>query len=63
MAQALVPAASALMPTPAFDTVSQSRKRVETPGTSGTDPQTGGPQAGSLDTAGTGACATSAGGV
>ncbi|SPF53725.1 hypothetical protein SBA4_5810008 [Candidatus Sulfopaludibacter sp. SbA4] len=51
VAQALVPAASALMPTPAFDTVSQSRKRVET----------------SLDTAGTGPegtpCATSAGGV
>ncbi|SPF34760.1 exported hypothetical protein [Candidatus Sulfopaludibacter sp. SbA4] len=47
VAQPLVPAASALMPTPVFDTVSQPRKGVET----------------GLDTAGTSACATSAGGV
>jgi hypothetical protein len=51
VAQALLPAASALMPTLAFDTVSRPRKGVET----------------SLDTAGTGPegtpCATSAGGV
>src|SRR5450759_1433011 len=44
VAQALMPAASALMPTPAFDTVSPPRTGVET----------------SLDTAGTSACATSA---
>ncbi|SPF53697.1 hypothetical protein SBA4_5800006 [Candidatus Sulfopaludibacter sp. SbA4] len=47
VAQALVPAASALMPTPGFDTVSEPREGVET----------------SLDTAGTSACATSAGRV
>ncbi|SPF47085.1 hypothetical protein SBA4_3630019 [Candidatus Sulfopaludibacter sp. SbA4] len=47
MAQALVPAASALLPTPVFDTVPQPRTGVET----------------SLDTAGTSACATSPGGM
>src|ERR1017187_6541784 len=46
VAQALGPAASALMPTPAFDTVSSPPAGVET----------------SLDTAGTSACATSDGG-
>jgi hypothetical protein len=44
VAQALVPAASALMPTLEFDTMSQPRTGVET----------------SLDTAGRSACATSA---
>ena len=44
VAQALVPAASALMPTLAYDTMAQLRTGVET----------------SLDTAGTSACATSA---
>ncbi|SPE38645.1 hypothetical protein SBA6_910023 [Candidatus Sulfopaludibacter sp. SbA6] len=42
VAQALVPAASALMPTPAVETVAQPRTRVEM----------------SLDPAGTSACAT-----
>jgi hypothetical protein len=44
VAQALVPAASALMPTPACETLSQPWAGVEM----------------SLDTAGTSACATSA---
>jgi hypothetical protein len=44
VAQALLPAASALLPTPAFDDMSPPRKGVEM----------------SLDTAGTSACATSA---
>jgi hypothetical protein len=47
VAQALVPAASALLPTLACDTGSGPPTGVET----------------SLDTAGTSACATSAGGV
>jgi hypothetical protein len=44
VAQALMPAASALLPTPAFDDMSPPRKSVEM----------------SLDTAGMSACATSA---
>ena len=48
VAQALVPAASALLPTFRLDTLSPRRTGVETS---------------RLDTAGTSACATSAGGV
>jgi len=47
VAQALMPAASALLPTLAFDTLLRPRTGVET----------------SLDTAGKSACATPAGGV
>ncbi|SPF41526.1 hypothetical protein SBA4_2740009 [Candidatus Sulfopaludibacter sp. SbA4] len=65
VAQALVPAASALMPTPASDSVSQPGRGVETSldtaGTSVSQPGRGVET--SLDTAGTSACAAPAGRV